>query len=111
MLKVPAMGSAKPEETYFLEQLQEIMVGIGVSKMSQRTTKPTIRLVRSAKTQIRLRGFHERMLPTSAGVEPATSWSPVGRRIPLSHRGRPMKLSVETLLYTILFFLYNLFVR
>ena len=29
------------------------------------------------------------MLPTSAGVEPATSWSPVGRRIQLSHRGRP----------------------
>ena len=28
------------------------------------------------------------MLPTSAGVEPATSWSPVGRRIQLSHRGR-----------------------
>ena len=27
------------------------------------------------------------MLPTSAGVEPATSWSPVGRRIQLSHRG------------------------
>ena len=25
--------------------------------------------------------LHERMLPTSAGVEPATSWSPVGRRI------------------------------
>ena len=28
------------------------------------------------------------MLLTSAGVEPATSWSPVGRRIQLSHRGR-----------------------
>ena len=27
------------------------------------------------------------MLPTSAGVEHATSWSPVGRRIHLSHRG------------------------
>ena len=33
--------------------------------------------------------LHERMLPTSAGVEPATSWSPVVRRIQLSHRGRP----------------------
>ena len=32
--------------------------------------------------------LHERMLPTSAGVEPATSWSPVGRRIQLSHRGQ-----------------------
>ena len=32
--------------------------------------------------------LHERMLPTSAGVEPATSWSPVRRRIQLSHRGR-----------------------
>ena len=32
--------------------------------------------------------LHERMLRTSAGVEPATSWSPVGRRIQLSHRGR-----------------------
>ena len=28
------------------------------------------------------------MLRTSAGVEPATSWSPVRRRIQLSHRGR-----------------------
>ena len=27
------------------------------------------------------------MLPTSAGAEPATSWSPVGWRIQLSHRG------------------------
>ena len=34
--------------------------------------------------------LHERMLPTSAGVEPATSWSPVGRRIQMSHRGRHM---------------------
>ena len=33
--------------------------------------------------------LHERMLPTSAGVEPATSRSPVRRRIQLSHRGRP----------------------
>ena len=33
--------------------------------------------------------LHERMLPTSAGVEPATSWSPVGLCIQLSHRGRP----------------------
>ena len=33
--------------------------------------------------------LHERMLPTSAGVEPTTSWSPVGRRIQLSHRGWP----------------------
>ena len=34
--------------------------------------------------------LHERMLPTLAGVEPATSWSPVGQRIQLSHRGRPI---------------------
>ena len=33
--------------------------------------------------------LHKRMSPTSAGVEPTTSWSPVGRRIQLSHRGRP----------------------
>ena len=33
--------------------------------------------------------LHERMLPTSVGVEPETSWSPVGRRIQLSHRGQP----------------------
>ena len=32
--------------------------------------------------------LHERMLPTSAGVEPATSWSPVGWRIQMSHRGQ-----------------------
>ena len=32
--------------------------------------------------------LHERMLPTLAGVEPATSWSPVGGRIQLSHRSR-----------------------
>ena len=31
--------------------------------------------------------LHERMLPTSVGVEPVTSWSPVGRRIQMSHRG------------------------
>ena len=31
--------------------------------------------------------LHERMLPTLAGVEPVTSWSPVGRRIQLSLRG------------------------
>ena len=36
--------------------------------------------------------LYERMLPTSAGVEPATSWSPVGRRIRLSHRGRLMQI-------------------
>ena len=36
--------------------------------------------------------LYERTLPTSAGVEPATSWSPVGRRIQLSHRGRLRKL-------------------
>ena len=38
--------------------------------------------------------LHERMLPTSAGVEPATSWSPVGRRIQLSHRGRLLSILV-----------------
>ena len=32
--------------------------------------------------------LHEWMLPTSARVEPATSWSPVGRRIQLRYRGR-----------------------
>ena len=32
------------------------------------------------------------MLPTSAGVEPATSWSPVRRRIQLSHRGQLLYL-------------------
>ena len=32
--------------------------------------------------------LHEKMLPTSAGVDPATSWSPVGRRIQMNHRGR-----------------------
>ena len=32
--------------------------------------------------------LHERMLPTSTGAEPATSWSPVGRRIQMSHQGR-----------------------
>ena len=35
------------------------------------------------------------MLSTSAGVEPATSWSPVGRRIQLSHRGWLRALSTE----------------
>ena len=32
------------------------------------------------------------MLPTSAGIEPVTSWSPVGRRIQLSHQGRLLLL-------------------
>ena len=44
------------------------------------------------------------MLPTSAGVEPATSWSSVGRRIQLSHRGR---LS----LYSIYAYLENKFIN
>ena len=35
------------------------------------------------------------MLPTSAGVEPATSWCPVGRRIQLSHRGRQFKIDFQ----------------
>ena len=34
--------------------------------------------------------LHERMLPTLAGVEPVNSWSSDGRRIQLSHRGRPV---------------------
>ena len=39
--------------------------------------------------------LHERMLPTSAGVEPATFWSPVGRRIQLSHQaGRIRKIEL-----------------
>ena len=46
------------------------------------------------------------MLPTSAGVEPATSWSPVGRRIQLSHRGqpksgRPKSVSRKEIIYKI----------
>ena len=40
------------------------------------------------------------MLATSAGVEPATSWSPVRRRIQLSHRG-PL-LSYTMLLHILL---------
>ena len=38
--------------------------------------------------------LHERMLPTSAGVKPAT-WSPVGRRIQLSHRGGSVGCAVR----------------
>ena len=41
--------------------------------------------------------LHETMLPTSAGVEPATSWSPVGRRIQPSHRGR-LQIKIKLLL-------------
>ena len=37
------------------------------------------------------------MLPTLAGVEPATSWSPVGRCIQLSHRGRQIFPLMSTL--------------
>ena len=40
--------------------------------------------------------LHERMLPTSAGVEPATSWSPVERRIQLSHQGRLALASAQS---------------
>ena len=36
-------------------------------------------------------------MPTSAGIEPATSWSPNGPRIQLSHRGRPSYISVCSL--------------
>ena len=49
--------------------------------------------------------LHERMLPTSAGVEPATSWSPVGRRIQLSHRGRQISINTHFMKFsTDLFF-------
>ena len=59
--------------------------------------------------------LHERMLPTSAGVEPVTSWSPVGRRIQLSHRGRHFSKIVRTfVLYRIcqfyFYFYYFLFI-
>ena len=37
-----------------------------------------------------------KMLPTSVGVEPATSWSPVGRCIKLSHRGRQQGLIFQS---------------
>ena len=43
--------------------------------------------------------LHEKMLPTSAGIEPATSWSPVGRRIQLSHQGRLKINDVQNLGY------------
>ena len=46
--------------------------------------------------------LHERMLPTSAGVEPATSWSPVGRRIQLSHQGRLTTTTAATTTTTII---------
>ena len=36
---------------------------------------------------INLHEHDERMLPISAGVEPATSWSPVGRRIRATEAG------------------------
>ena len=36
------------------------------------------------------------MLPTSTGVESATSWSPVGWHIQLRHRGRLITLSIWT---------------
>ena len=45
------------------------------------------------------------MLTTSAGVEPTTSWSPVGRRIQLSHRGRLVVVVVEVLLVFLLLLL------
>ena len=58
--------------------------------------------------------LHERMLPTSAGVEPATSWSPVGRRIQLSHRGRqlfswPRKLDTSAVFITQITWYFNCF--
>ena len=45
--------------------------------------------------------LHERMLSTSAGVEPTTSWSPVGRRIQLSHR-KKVKCQYTTFILAIL---------
>ena len=46
--------------------------------------------------------LHERMLPTSAGIVPATSWSPVGRRIQLSHRGRQIVIIIIIIIITII---------
>ena len=43
------------------------------------------------------------MLPTSEGVEPATSWSPVGWRIQLSHRAtNTVSVWTDLLQYTVL---------
>ena len=50
--------------------------------------------------------LHERMLPTSAGVEPSTSWSPVRWRIQLSHRG-PAKSVAIKLIYINYVFWYR----
>ena len=44
------------------------------------------------------------MLPTSAGDEPATSWSPVGQRIQLSHRGRQVNHQPDKFLSPIFVF-------
>ena len=55
------------------------------------------------------------MLPTSAGVEPETSWSPVGRRIQLSHRGRlnvegKRVIGVRVIEFRVIEFLLNLYI-
>ena len=55
--------------------------------------------------------LHERMLPTLAGVEPMTSWSPVRRRIQLSHRGGygcSYSLHIYKILITLIYELYAL---
>ena len=51
------------------------------------------------------------MLPTSAGVEPATSWSPVGRRIQLSHRGRHRVMTNQSISSSTLCTLGKIFSR
>ena len=55
--------------------------------------------------------LHEGMLPTSAGVEPATSWSPVGRRIQLSHRGRLPRIYQGTNEYYVMLFSYSIYIN
>ena len=93
---VNPMGSCRARSVYLTTRL--------LGRLSPLSGKPvlctffrqklTTALLESAKGENHHRKYfminlHERMLPTSAGVEPATSWSPVGRRIQLSHRGRP----------------------
>ena len=94
---VNPMGSCRARSVYLTTRLLGRLSPLSGLLCTFFRQKLTTALLESAEgRKYFMINLHERMLPTSAGVEPATSWSPVGRRIQLSHRGRQAFLGIYT---------------
>ena len=90
---VNSMGSCRARSAYLTTRLLGRLSPLSAKPVlctffRQKLTTALQRKEENDRRKYFLINLHERMLPTSAGVEPATSWSPVGRRIQHSHRGR-----------------------